>query len=238
MSNFKLSIVLPCYQEEENLRVLIPRLFTILEPYDYEILIVDTNKELDGTKEFCKKESNGKLFYISREPENYYADAVRTGIKHTKGDFVIFMDADGSHSPEFIPSLLEQKDNYDLVIASRYVNGGYTENNRVLVFMSKVVNALYRVVIGMECNDVSNSFRLYNGGQLRGLSLECKNFDIVEEMLFKLIKSNKEFSLKEIPYGFKQRLFGTTKRSLLAFIYSYLKTLIKFWIQDRFSRSN
>lgn len=236
MSNFQLSIILPCYQEEENLRVLIPRLITVLENINYEILIIDTHKELDGTKEFCNKLSNEKIHYINREPENYYGDAVRTGIKYSTGEYIVFMDADGSHSPEFIPVMLERKDEFDLIIASRYVEGGYTENNKSLVLMSRIVNIFYRFVIGIECNDVSNSFRLYRAEQLRQLNFNCKNFDIVEEILFKLVRNNTQFKLKEIPYSFKQRLFGTTKRSMLIFVYSYLTTLLKFFIQDKISK--
>lgn len=236
MKEFKLSVLLPCYQEEENLRVLIPRLTKVLEPYNYEILIIDTNNILDGTKKFCDQQSNEKVLYINREPENYYGDAVRTGIKYSTGNYIIFMDADGSHSPEFISTMLEQKDEFDLIIASRYVEGGYTENNKILVLMSRVVNILYRFVIGIQCNDVSNSFRLYHADQLKKLSFNCKNFDIVEEILFKLVRNNNGFKLKEIPYSFKQRLFGSTKRNMLVFIYSYLKTLVKFFIQDKISR--
>lgn len=233
MNACKLSVILPCYQEEENLRVLIPRLEATLEPYDYEILIVDTNRELDGTKLFCEMQLNKRVRYINREPNNYYADAVRTGIRDCRGEYIIFMDADGSHSPEFIPTMLEDKDNYDLIIASRYIEGGYTENNKVLVVMSQMVNILYKFVIGIKCHDVSNSFRLYNAEQLKKLTLSCNNFDVVEEILYKLVRNKKEFRLKEIPYSFKQRLFGITKRSMIAFIASYLKTFLKLFIQDK-----
>jgi dolichol-phosphate mannosyltransferase len=74
-------------------------------------------------------------------------------------------------------------------------------------------------------NDLSNSFRLYRGDALRSLSLECRNFDILEEILLKLSLRHAGFSILEIPFTFKKRKAGRTKRDLVAFMFSYLGTL-------------
>jgi dolichol-phosphate mannosyltransferase len=63
-----------------------------------------------------------------------------------------------------------------------------TDNNRILILMSWVVNIVYSIVLNLRCKDVSNSFKLYRGDLLRNLNLYCNNFDIVEELLFKLKK--------------------------------------------------
>jgi dolichol-phosphate mannosyltransferase len=93
--------------------------------------------------------------------------------------------------------------------------------------MSRIVNFTYSVVLGLPCKDVSNSFKLYNSTHLKKLTLRCENFDIVEEILFKILKENAKLKVKEIPFTFKQRLYGKTKRNLLLFIFTYIFTIIK-----------
>lgn len=220
-----LSIVLPAYCEEENLRILLPRIKSTLESLDlnYEVLVIDTIEPLDNTQSVC---AEYQVKYINRKNGNKYGDAIRTGIQEALGEKIIFMDADGSHSPEFITKLYEHKNFYEVVIASRYIQGGYTENSKILVYMSKILNITYSLFLNIKCRDISNSFKLYDTRLLKSLSLYCDNFDIVEEILYKLSK-NKNLRIKEIPYTFKARIFGKTKRNLFLFIISYLVTMIK-----------
>lgn len=222
----ELSVILPAYLEEENLRLLLPRIKETLAHLNisFEVLVVDTMTPMDGTPEACREIG---VTYVHREGGNFYGDAVRTGINKCKGNYVIFMDADGSHYPDFLKTLFSHRESADVVIASRYVDGGHTENSKLLVLMSRVVNLGYSLVLGIKCKDVSNSFKLYRGDQLRELTLKCNNFDIVEELLYKLIKKNSNVKLLELPFTFKQRMFGETKRDLPSFIITYIFTLIK-----------
>lgn len=226
----ELSVVIPAYHEEENLRVLLPRLVATLNKREisYEILVVDTQTPLDNTREVCQAWG---ARYVAREGSNMFGDAIRTGLRHARGTWILFMDADGSHTPEFIPQMLLHRGSHDIVIASRYVPGGYTENNRILVFMSHVVNIVYRVVLGLRCKDVSNNFKLYRAELVKGLELRCNNFDIVEELLYKVCRRHPGVRILEVPFSFKQRMFGKTKRNLFVFMLSYLFTLIRLRCQ-------
>jgi dolichol-phosphate mannosyltransferase len=220
------SIVIPAYLEEENLRILLPRLVDAMRSLErgFEIIVVDTVESMDDTKALCAAVG---AICLNREGGNDYADAIRTGIRRAKGEYVIFMDADGSHSPEFIPKLAARRGDNDVVIASRYVEGGSTDNRPLLVLMSHIVNLLYSAILGLNCKDVSNSFKLYRADQLKALSLTCKNFDVVEEILYKLKKRNPDLRIVEIPFCFKERMFGHTKRNLFLFILSYVGTIIR-----------
>lgn len=225
-SNIKMSVIIPSYLEEENLRIIIPRLKNEMQKLgeDYEIIVVDTMRPIDYTENICKEYN---IIYLNRKNGNHYGDAIRTGLENARGEYILFMDADGSHSPEFISKLYPYKDDYDVVIASRYVDGGATDNNRILIFMSWMVNVIYSTVLNLKCKDVSNSFKLYRGDLLKNLILYCNNFDIVEEILFKLAKMNKSLKIKEVPFSFKKRMFGETKRNLFLFMLTYIFTLLR-----------
>lgn len=221
-----LSIIMPAYLEEENLRLLLPRIKNVANELtsSSEIIVVDTEKAMDATDKAC---AEAGVVYVNRTGGNTYGAAIRTGISVAVGKKIIFMDADGSHHPEFIKELYSQKDEADIVIASRYIDGGHTENSSALVLMSKIVNWGYAFVLNIKCKDVSNSFKLYSGEKLKGISLNCQNFDVVEEILYKLIKQTPSLKIKELPFSFKQRMFGETKRNLPQFVITYIFTLIR-----------
>ncbi|MFC1566308.1 glycosyltransferase family 2 protein [bacterium] len=222
----ELSVIIPAYLEEENLRLILPRLNIVLKKdysNKYEIFVVDTQSSRDHTKEVC---SENNVVYVNREFGDSYGDAIRTGIKFANGKYIIFMDADGSHSPEFIIKMYAYKDDSDVIIASRYVKGGGSDNKKILILMSWMVNFIYSLVLGLKCKDVSNSFKLYRADLL-------KSINVVEEILFKIKKIKKDMMIKEIPYVFKERMFGNTKRNLVTFIITYMFTLLKLRFFNR-----
>ena len=103
--------------------------------------MVDARQALDSTQEVCRQNS---VTHLKRENADAYGLCRENGDSPRRGaSSILFMDADGSHSPEFIPRLCEFKEERDVVIASRYVAGGSTENNIVLILMSLTVNFLY-----------------------------------------------------------------------------------------------
>jgi dolichol-phosphate mannosyltransferase len=225
-TNFDLSVVLPAYEEAANLRLLLPRLKRCLSSLgiSHEILIVDTVEPRDETGEVCAEQG---IRCLRRAPSNAFGDAYRSGIAQTRGRHVLFMDADGSHAPEFIGELYPHASNNDIVIASRYVKGGRTENSALLEFMSRVLNLTYAVVLGIRCRDMSNSFKIYDGDRLRRLDLRCGHFDIVEEIMVGFARDGRPLRIKEVPFTFKRRDEGHSKRKLLAFILSYFFTLMR-----------
>ena len=231
MDKIEISILMPAYSEEINLKKLLPEINAVMKHSGavYEVLVIDTIKKMDFTEEVCKV---NRVSYINRENGNSYGDAVRTGLKHAKGRYVVFMDSDGSHSPEFIGKLMKYRSENDIVIASRYVDGGGTDNSKILILMSLIVNIVYSKFLGLGCSDVSNSFKLYRAEQLKSLKLFSSNFDIIEEILIKLKRRNNLLKIKEIPHYFKKRMFGKTKRNLMLFSLSYFCTLLKL----KFSR--
>lgn len=226
MDDVKLTIIIPAYLEEENLRLILPRLNDELKKIGdtFEVLVIDTMQPMDNTKDVCAL-NNAR--YIPQEGGNHYGDAIRTGIKYARGTYTIIMDADGSHSPEFVHYLYGYKDDYDIVMASRYIKGGSTDNSGILILMSYMTNFIYSIVLNLNYKDISNSFKLYRTSLLKEPKLKCRNFDVIEEALYKIKKSHKDLTVIEIPYSFKERMFGHTKRKLVRFVISYLVTIVR-----------
>ena len=220
----EVTIVLPAYREGEALAQLLPKLKLSVGELTscFEILVVDAGEPLDDTAEVCQRHGVRHLY---RRGGNRYGDAVRTGIAETASEYVVFMDADGSHNPAHLQRLWAKRKQFDIVIGSRYVHGGETENPKILILMSYVVNLVFRLSFQLNCRDVTNSFRLYKTAPLQTLTLRSNDFDIIEEILIKLVAGPAQSTVTEVPVVFERRKAGESKRNLLAFAGSYLATL-------------
>jgi dolichol-phosphate mannosyltransferase len=218
--------MLPAYNEAATLRDLLPTIkaaAAALTP-NFEILILDTQTAMDDTAEVC--ELNG-VCHISRSGGNQYGDAIRTGIAEARGKYLLCMDADGSHSASYFASMWARRENFDIVIGSRYVAGGHTENPAILIWMSYAVNLTFRVAFGLNAKDVTNSFRLYRTAILKPMRLDSNDFDILEEILIKAVTHRPPARISEVPVTFGRRKGGESKRKLVQFAFGYLTTLRK-----------
>ena len=230
-----INVVLLAYKEEENLRVLLPEIKEQVEKCgeDYEILIVDGAVSADNTEEVCKEFG---ARYVNQKYPNF-GGAYRTGIEEAKNDKFLIMDADGSHPVTAIPEIynMYKTGNYDVVIGSRYVKGGVTNDYPFSIFLSRVLNIIFRVCLGLKGKDLSTDFRMYDTAQLKQIKLESQYFDIVEEILLKLElnKPNKgKLRIGETPIYFDKRINGESKRDMGKFIIGYLKTIIRLtWMR-------
>jgi dolichol-phosphate mannosyltransferase len=224
----RLSVLTPAYDEMPNLRELLPsiqRSLAAVSGLSAEILVVVPGFTSDADR---KEIAGLGGTPVVRGPSDSFGDAIRSGIAaiDPASDLVVIMDADGSHDPASIPRLLAEAAHAHVVVASRYTHGGTTDNSMALRFMSRSLNLAYRAILGINCRDVSTNFKLYRAEDLRAVTLTMSNFDIVEELMFRLkVIHGKQFLIKEIPDRFFERRHGVTKRRLGPFIVSYLKTL-------------
>ena len=224
-----ITVAIPALDEIENLRFLLPQLSQIdklLTNVNLRVIVVvGVDCPADEITEIQRLGAS----VVKRTPSNSFGDAIRTAIASSANDsdFVVFMDADGSHSPKQIPVLLDHIHDADVVIASRYVQGGSSDNGIVLRAMSIALNRAYAIVLGIDCKDISTNFKVYRSSDLTELSLTCDNFDIVEELLFgvRTLKYPVDLRIVEIPDHFAQRRSGETKRRLGVYIASYIWTL-------------
>ncbi len=215
------SVVLLAYKEAENLKILLPQIHEQMQKIgeDYEILIIDSAQPLDNTREVC--EQNNARYIPQEEP--YYAGAFRTGIRYAQKERIQILDADGSHDPQALPAIhaLYEQGGYDLVIGSRYVEGGVSNDSKSSFIMSKILNTTMRIVIGVKAKDISTSYRLYDAKQLKAVKLVRNNYDVLQEVILRMKVNNPSLKIGESPIIFNKRMFGESKRRLFKFICGY-----------------
>jgi dolichol-phosphate mannosyltransferase len=222
-----LTVVIPSYEESDNLGTIIPELKHRLSKlmFSHEILVIDSLEGCELTKCLCEFHA---IKYVRRKADNSYGAAIKTGLHLSTGEYILVMDADGSHEINTISAMWDSRDPNLIVVASRYVEGGATENPGYLIALSWLVNFVFRIFLGVNCKDMSNSFRLYPGPVLRDMTLVSKNFDIIQEMIM-LTTYKHNMKILELPTRFQKREYGRSKRNLLVFALSYGFTLVRLF---------
>lgn len=229
-----LSIIIPCYNEEENLRIyekeLFPHLVKLKNKYEV-ILVNDGSKDntLKEMQKLKKKRSNIKI--VSYEPNGGLGYAIRKGIKAATGELTITLDSDLTFHPTLIPRLLERykKGDVDCVIGSPTLEGYDKSVPPYRIFLSKGVNIMYWFLLGKKITAVSPIFRVYNTKKLQSLELISNKFEINSEILFKLLKI--KCKVAEVPAKLTIRKHGVSKLNSKKEIINHLKLMSKivFW---------
>jgi len=219
-----ISVVLPVLNERDNLEVLIPRLTAVMkrEHLSFEILVVDGGST-DGTRKAA--ESMGARVLMERR--RGYAGALQTGFDEALGDYVLTLDADLSHEPDFVAKLWRGRSSADIVIASRYTRGGMAYGSTLRNLLSKVLNQWMRRLLSIPVKDVSSGFRLYHREALQELSLETQNFEVLEEILIKSYARG--YSVLEVPFTYFPRENGRSHVRLVRFGLDLLHTSFRLW---------
>jgi dolichol-phosphate mannosyltransferase len=217
-SGILVSIILPTYNERDNIKELIPAIDAVMRSSGfkdrYEILVVDDNSP-DGTAQVAQElAARYPVRVIVRKNERGLSSAVIRGIREARGEVCVVMDADFQHPPEAIPKLVEKilQEGYELAIASRYVEQGGIENwsfHRKLI--SKVANGMAYVLFpelrGIK-DLMSGYFAFRRSFVLKKIDeLDPLGFKILLEILVKTQPSK----VAEVPYVFKERRYGKSK---------------------------
>ncbi len=217
----KVSVVIPTYNEAENIGKLIPGLKRVLGE-DVEIIIVDDSSP-DGTAEIARKLGSR---VVSRPGKLGLSSAIMEGIRAAGNETVIVMDADLQHPPELIPELVENSEGCDIVIASRYVKGGRIEGWGLFrKIVSKTATLMARVLLpgAREVKDPLSGFFLVKRSRVLDAArrMELRGFKFLLDLL-----SAGRFRVREIPYTFRARKHGKSKFSLVETA-NYLLLLLK-----------
>ncbi|KAK3709793.1 hypothetical protein RRG08_028825 [Elysia crispata] len=215
----KYSVLLPTYEERNNLPLIVWLLVKHLSEsgHDFEIIIIDDGSPdgtLDVAKELQRLYGKDKIVLRPREKKLGLGTAYIHGIKHATGNFVIILDADLSHHPKFLPEFIRKQaeKDYDVVTGTRYSgNGGVFGWDLKRKVISRGANYLTQVLLRPGVSDLTGSFRLYKKAVLEKLINACvsKGYVFQMEMIIRARQFN--FSVAEVPITFVDRLYGESK---------------------------
>ena len=217
MSSSKIThlVIIPTYNEKENIYDFINEICK----YDVSVLIVDDNSP-DGTGEIVKKLSfvSDQVNLLSRNSKQGLGSAYRDGFKwgiEKCYKYFIEMDADYSHRFEDLDQLLAESHFQDVVIGSRYINGGGSEGwDMKRKLLSRAANKISRFVLRSNINDMTSGFRCYSEHALSLINFQNTNSDGYSFQIEMTLRSiEKKLSIKEVPIIFNERRLGKSKMS-------------------------
>jgi dolichol-phosphate mannosyltransferase len=218
-SKAKLSIVLPTYNESQNIVRMLDSIAQTLSPYsaaEPEIIVVDDNSP-DGTADIAslhaRNISNNKKLHVEViRPEGKLglSSAIVAGLQSATGDMLVVMNGDFSHPPQMIPSIIDalQNSSCDIVVASRYVKGGsiigWPFKRRLL---SKGATKIAQYGLGIEVRDPGSGFFAFRRDIIHGIKFDAIGY----KMLLEILVKTKGARVKEVPYTFINRRTGTSR---------------------------
>ncbi len=231
MRELKSVVVVPTYNEKENIEILLEDLLAL--PLDLSVIVVD-DASPDGTGDLadqCAARSAGRVHVIHRAGKLGLGTAYIAGFHRALSlgaDRIMTMDADFSHHPKYIPAIIELTRECDMVIGSRYLEGGGTLNctfgRRAL---SRSANLFAKITLGLRARDCTAGFRCYRREVLEGIDLDSifsDGYSFLIEMLYYV--QRRGWQIGEVPIVFEDRLRGKSKISRIEILRA-LQTVLR-----------
>jgi len=233
----KTRVLVPTYQELHTIPSIIHRIFE--HNPEVHVLVIDDNSP-DGTGQLAEqlKSKYANLEVLHRKNKNGLGAAYIDGFNNSLNDFdvLVEMDADGSHDPQDLVTILQEIAHYDCVLGSRWVPGGKVINwPKSREILSRGGNSYARLMLGIDIGDATGGFRAYKTSALKHLDLtdiDSQGYCFQVDMVRRLLK--KGFTIKEVPITFTERTIGTSKMSRNIVLEAFLK--VGIWGLQRLFR--
>ncbi|MCD4795147.1 MAG: glycosyltransferase [Bacteroidales bacterium] len=224
MKDSSISIILPAYNEKENVIPLSEKIHKFLIDYKHEIIVVDDNSP-DGTYQALIDLNQTWLKPVLRTEDRGFAKSIRCGIENAKGDIIVVMDSDFNHCPEYLPIMIDNLKYYNCVIASRFLYFPIEKHLSIFRIVSSwFFNLFIRIVLFSKITENLFGFFAIKRNVLYTLDFD-KIFwgfgDYYIRFVFFLQKKN--CTILQIPAVFGERLHGKGNKGLLKRIVRYLK---------------
>ncbi len=240
MSTGKTLVIVPTYNERDNLPPLVDRLLKLAPPVD--LLVVDDNSP-DGTGRLADElaAKHPQVRVLHRQVKDGLGRAYIAGFKWALEhdyEFVFEMDGDFSHNPDDIPRFLEAVQDADLALGSRYCNGIRVINWPLTRLMLSLGAAKYvRIITGMRISDPTGGFKCFRRRALKALDLDAvrsNGYSFQIELTHKLWRQG--MTIAEVPIIFTDRFQGTSKMSR-KIVWEALWIVWRLWFQNGLRRS-
>jgi dolichol-phosphate mannosyltransferase len=224
VSALDLAVVIPAWNEGENLELLLPALREVLDDLGVgaEIVVVDGGST-DGTRAAAIR--RGARVVV--QTERGYGGALLAGFAATTAPWIVTMDADLSHRPVFLHELWKRRHEAEVLIASRYVPGGRAEMHGLRRALSHALNRTYARVLALPLRDLSSGFRMYRRDVVGDARPEARDFDVLEELLIRAQANG--WRVTEVPFHYMARGSGRSHARLVKFGWALARTLGRMW---------
>ncbi|MCL7454113.1 MAG: polyprenol monophosphomannose synthase [Anaerolineae bacterium] len=246
MVESKLMVVMPTYNEAENLPTMVGELLALDLP-GLEILVVDDNSP-DGTGQVADDLADRypeQVHVLHRSGKLGLGTAYLTGFRYALdhgSDLIVQMDADFSHSPRYILRFLEVMDDYDVVVGSRYVAGGQLDERWGWwrQFLSWWANSVYtRLILGLRVKDATAGFKCWRRETLEGIGLDrIRSNGYVFQVEMAYLTEKLGYRFFEVPIYFEDRRIGRSKMTAPVKIEAALRTWQIRWRHRKAQRRN
>jgi len=229
----KISIVLPTYNEKDNIVDLIR---AIQKSFNnaVEIIVVDDDSP-DKTWQEVEKIADENIRLLRRLNQRCLTTAISDGIAISKGEVIGWMDCDFSMPPEMLPTMVKNADAYDVVIGSRYIKGGKdARNTPVGIIGSILINYFAKYFLNSSITDYTTGFVVAKRKVLEDIDLKGDYGEYCIDFLYRALK--KGYKIKELPYYCIPRKFGESKTAPTLSKYlkrgiGYIKTILRLRFQ-------
>ncbi len=233
--NFKLSIIIPCYNEKNTIELILEKILKSLNDYkifNYEIIIVDDNSK-DGTikiLENLKVKEKIKIYF--HELNLGKGAAIQTALNYVMGDVTIIQDADLEYDPFDYKKLLTPffEANADVVYGSRFLGGGkYVRIHFFWHYLAnKILTFICNLFINLNLTDMETGYKAFRTSALKNVTLKEKSFSFEPEVTIKL--SKKKYKFFEVPVSYNGRSYEEGKKIGLKDAFIALKAIIIYSI--------
>lgn len=222
----KLSIIIPCFNEERYIDSLINDIFEIVDPY--EVIIID-DCSTDKSVDIIKKLKNDKILLIQNEKNKGKGSCIQEGIKNCKGDIAIIQDADPEYSPKDIEMLVAPFEDPEtiFVVGTRFQT---KYKRKIGYFYHTVFNKMITFLVNLRSNtnftDIECGYKAFKIEILRNIELKEKRFGIEIELIRKISKLKK--NMYEVPVSYEMRGYKEGKKIGVIDAFSALYCLLKY----------
>lgn len=230
---FKLSVVIPVYNELQWIREIVRRVQAV--PIPKELILID-DCSTDGTRAILKEmESVANIRVIYHEKNQGKGAALRTGFQHATGNVVIVQDADLEYDPAEYPRLLQPiiENKADVVFGSRFIG----DNHRVLYFWHYVANKsltmLSNFFTNLNLTDMETCYKVFRREVLQGITLKSDRFGFEPEITAKIARKKKPaWRIYEIPISYSGRTYEEGKKIGMKDAFNALYCIVRYWLKD------
>jgi len=229
----KLSVVIPCYNEEKSIKELVEKVLQF-NLYEKEIIIVD-DCSTDNSREIIRKLAgdNSLIKFFFLEKNLGKGNALKKGIDEATGDLILIQDADLEYDPKDYPILLLpfKETDADVVFGSRFIGGQYVRLHFFWHYIAnKILTLVTNIVTNLNLSDMETGYKVFRNNVIKSIKIKENSFGVEPEITVKLAK--KKFIFYEVPVSYKGRSYEEGKKITFKDAFIAIYCIIKYRFFD------